>query len=100
MRWFAVSWTRLWVVAYDVADPKRLRRVAKLLETVGERQQKSVFELAAGPDERQRITRRLAAIIAPDDDHVLLHPCCAVCRAGIRWQGLPPGPDHEPFWIV
>ena len=95
-----MSWIRLWVVAYDIADPKRLGRVARLLETVGERQQKSVFELAAGSDERQRITRRLAAIISPDDDHVLLHACCAMCRAGIRWQGVPPGPDHEPFWIV
>ena len=69
-----MSWARLWLVAYDVAHPKRLRRVAKLLESVGERQQKSVFELAAGPDERQRITRRLAAIISPEEDQVLLHP--------------------------
>lgn len=91
---------RLWIVAYDVANPKRLRRTAKLLEPVGERQQKSVFEAALGPDERARLFRRLAAVIKDDEDQVLLHPCCATCRAGIRWQGKPPDANHEPFWIV
>ena len=95
-----MSWVRLWIVAYDIADPKRLRRVAKTVEAVGTRQQKSVFEAALGPDERQRLQGRLALLVHPDKDHVLLHPCCAQCRAGIRWQGKAPGPEHEPFWIV
>ena len=95
-----MAWVRLWIVAYDVADPKRLRRVAKTVEAFGTRQQKSVFEAALSPDERQRLQRRLALQVRADQDHVLLHPCCALCRAGIRWQGKPPSPNHEPFWIV
>ena len=93
-------WQRLWIVAYDIAEPKRLRRAAQILETVAERQQKSVFEAALSADERARIERRLAMTIQAEEDHVLLHPCCANCRAGIKWKGRPPGPDHEPFWIV
>ncbi len=95
-----MAWQRQWILAYDIADPKRLRRTAKLLETVGQRQQKSVFEAAFSSDERARVETRLAMIVRDNEDHVLLHPCCAACRAGIRWQGKPPGPEHEPFWIV
>jgi CRISPR-associated protein Cas2 len=95
-----MAWNRLWIVAYDVADPRRLRRVAKTLEAVGERQQKSVFDVPLSADARHRLTRRLAEIIDIKEDSVFLHPCCATCRAGIRWQGMPPDPGHEPFWIV
>ena len=31
------------VVAYDIADKRRLRRVMKLMENYGSRRQKSVF---------------------------------------------------------
>jgi CRISPR-associated protein Cas2 len=91
---------RLWIVAYDIADPKRLRKVARHLEDAGERVQKSIFEVPLSVDERKRLERRLANSIRHDEDHVLLHPVCTVCRAGTVWQGQIPGPDHEPFWIV
>ena len=35
---------RRYLVSYDIANPKRLRRVAKLLESFGTRLQYSVFE--------------------------------------------------------
>jgi CRISPR-associated protein Cas2 len=95
-----MTWHRLWLVAYDIADPKRLRRLAQTLEAAGERQQHSVFDVPLSADERQRLWPRLQAIIDVKEDSVLFHPCCATCRAGIRWQGKPPGPGHEPFWIV
>ncbi|TDM08350.1 MAG: CRISPR-associated endonuclease Cas2 [Ideonella sp. MAG2] len=91
---------RLWLLAYDIAHPKRLRRVAKLAELAGHRQQKSVFHAALSPDERQRVEGQLRRQINPAEDHVLLHPICAHCRANTLWQGRPPGPEHEPFWIV
>jgi CRISPR-associated protein Cas2 len=91
---------RMWIVAYDIADPKRLRKVAQQLEDAGERVQKSIFEVALSADERKRLERRLANSITHDEDHVLLHPVCTTCRARTLWQGLSPGPDHEPFWIV
>ena len=33
------------IVTYDIADPKRLRRIAKLMQDYGIRVQKSIFEL-------------------------------------------------------
>ena len=35
----------IYVVAYDITDPKRLSRVAKYLENIGVRVQESIFEL-------------------------------------------------------
>lgn len=34
---------RRYLIAYDISDPKRLRRVLKVMEAVGERLQYSVF---------------------------------------------------------
>lgn len=34
---------RRYLIAYDIADPKRLRRVCKIMESYGERLQYSVF---------------------------------------------------------
>lgn len=34
---------RRYLIAYDIADPKRLRRVIKIMESYGERLQYSVF---------------------------------------------------------
>ena len=96
----SASDTAHWIVAYDVADPRRLRRVARTLERAGQRVQKSVFSVADRRERLAGLARELSAIIDHGEDQVLLHSCCALCRHGTRWQGRPPGPDHEPFWIV
>ena len=43
-----------WLVCYDVHDPKRMRKVAKLCEGYGERLQYSVFRLWLSPRELQQ----------------------------------------------
>ena len=37
------------IVAYDIADPRRLIRVAKIMKDYGLRVQKSVFEVETDP---------------------------------------------------
>lgn len=88
------------LVAYDIADPRRLRRVAKTLEAVGERIQKSVFECGLTPDGLIALRLRLRRLIDPQEDHILIQPLCERCRANILWQGKPPAPETEPFWII
>ena len=92
---------RLWLVAYDITLPKRLYRVAKTLESYGARQQKSVFECGLSRDEFRALSFRLHHLAQPDEgDKVFLHPLCADCRRGLRWQGKMPPAEAEPFWIV
>ena len=44
-----------WIVLYDIRNPRRLRRVARLMEGYGQRVQHSVFECDLGEAELNRL---------------------------------------------
>lgn len=88
------------LVAYDIAHPKRLRRVAKALESVGDRVQKSVFECGLTPDALLALRQRLRRLIDPAEDNILIQPICPYCREKMHWQGKPPAPETDMFWII
>jgi CRISPR-associated protein Cas2 len=84
------------LVAYDVRDDVRLRRVAKLLEGYGERVQYSVFRCRLSERTRSELLWRLAKVMDPEDA-LLLVPLCGECRSRIversvfrDWQGPAP----------
>lgn len=84
------------LVTYDIGDPKRLRRVAKVMKDYGYRVQRSVFECLV--DEH-----RLALMVAEIDncidaqlDTVRFYRLCNACQKTllIRGQGtLSEDPD-------
>ena len=91
---------RYWLVSYDIADPKRLRRVAQLALLHGERVQKSLYLCALSPEQLELLHQQLKAIIK-SPDRLMLRPVCRQCRARMRFQGAGGHPErHEPFWIV
>ncbi len=57
-----------YLIAYDIADPRRLRRVARLLEKRALRCQKSVFFADVTPDRLQQILDELEQLIDGRDD--------------------------------
>ena len=66
------------LVCYDVntetsAGRRRLRRVAKVCESTGQRVQKSVFECQVDLAQFETLERRLLAEINPDHDCLRLH---------------------------
>ena len=74
------------VVAYDIADPKRLQRVAKHCEDFGLRVQYSVFECRLEADIFERFGKGMQAIIDPATSWRL---CCAEPgdrMRGVRWH--------------
>ncbi len=81
---------RLYLAAYDISDPLRLRqglRIAKSFATGG---QKSVFECFLTEGERALLLGQLAGVIDPQEDAVLvvrLDPRSKVHTLGI---GVPP----------
>ncbi|WCN08274.1 CRISPR-associated endonuclease Cas2 [Marinomonas mediterranea] len=91
---------QLVLITYDIAEPKRLRRIAKTLESYGERMQKSVFECGLTPDALKSLTFKLERCIDPSEDSILIQPIHQHNRGNIRWQGKPPSIASEPFWIV
>ena len=66
------------LVCYDVntetsAGRRRLRRVAKVCESTGQRVQKSVFECQVDVGQFETLERRLLAEINPDQDCLRLY---------------------------
>ena len=59
------------IVSYDIADPKRLRRVFKILRNWGDHLQFSVFECQLSRMDLVTLRAQLAEIIHHDDDQVL-----------------------------
>ena len=60
-----------YIVSYDISDPRRLRKVFKLMRGWGDHLQLSVFQCELNPRERVELRTRLADIIHHDEDQVL-----------------------------
>lgn len=86
------------LITYDIRDPKRLRRVAKKLESYGTRIQFSVFRVRVDTESLEKLHWELNQIMASEDD-LLVIPLCAACAQKIpehstgdqsEWSGPPP----------
>lgn len=62
----------LYIITYDIADPKRWRRVFRIMEGYGEWLQLSVFQCRLTRQRHAELIALLDGIIHHDDDHVLL----------------------------
>src|SRR3989449_2680431 len=69
----------LTVVAYDVCDPKRLARVAKVCEDYGVPVQYSVFECRLDEDEVTDFWLKLLEEIDDDEDRMVAYKIDARC---------------------
>jgi CRISPR-associated protein Cas2 len=76
-----------WLVAYDIADPKRLRKVARACEDFGLRKQYSVFFCRLSAVDLVRLRSRLYDVIDLDRDQVLFIPLCKRCAGLIEALG-------------
>lgn len=63
---------RLYIVAYDISQPKRWRRVFKTMKGYGHWVQLSVFQCRLTARRRAEMAARLDGLIAPAEDHVLI----------------------------
>ena len=61
----------LYIVAYDIADAKRWRRVFKLMQGYGEWLQLSVFQCRLSRRRHAELLALLDEIIHHDDDHII-----------------------------
>lgn len=63
---------RLYIVTYDVADPKRWRRVFRIMNGYGEWLQLSVFQCRLSRTRAIQMRADLEKAIRDGEDHVLL----------------------------
>jgi CRISPR-associated protein Cas2 len=67
-----VTEARLYLVAYDIASPKRWRGVVKRVKKLGHRVQLSVFLCRATPRRIHRLEEELRRILNPTEDRLLI----------------------------
>ena len=77
------------IVAYDIANPQRLRRVALACLDYGIRIEKSVFECDLRNDQFEELWDRLKTIANHDADSLVCCPICATCEKAVVTYGLP-----------
>ena len=63
---------RLYIVTYDIAEPKRWRQVFNTMKGYGQWLQLSVFQCRLTARRRAEMTTRLEALIQPLEDHILI----------------------------
>jgi len=65
---------RLWLVCYDIADPKRLRRVYRLMRGFGDHVQFSVFRCQLSDLRQAELEGRLIEVLKPSEYQILFVP--------------------------
>ena len=94
--------SRNWyLLSYDVRDPRRLARTARLAGHYGDRVQLSVFRLHLTGQQLAQLRWEMARIMEKDDD-LMIVPVCARCAQGIKLAGRADQwpPEPELFEVV
>ncbi|MDO9559981.1 MAG: CRISPR-associated endonuclease Cas2 [Syntrophales bacterium] len=88
------------IVAYDIADPKRLSRIAKIMLDYGTRVQKSIFEVTLTTPTFREMKDRVEQVIVNEEDGVKYFPLCQKCAGTLEiiGQGQFTDPDSE-FYV-
>jgi CRISPR-associated protein Cas2 len=63
---------RLYIVAYDISDQRRWRRIFRLMKGYGEWVQLSVFQCRLTPRQHAELIALLDGVINHDEDHIVL----------------------------
>ncbi|MGO9529184.1 MAG: CRISPR-associated endonuclease Cas2 [Verrucomicrobiia bacterium] len=77
----------LTIVAYDIADPKRLVKLAQVCEDFGCRVQYSIFECRLEADRFDEFWLALQLEIDPEHDRLVAYKVCASCARQIETAG-------------
>ncbi len=89
------------LASYDIHDPKRLSRVAKIMKDYGERVLKSVFECNIGEEQFARMLQRIDRVIDPVEDSVRFIRLCGKCVGKVEVVGQgEPFVEDEPFLVL
>jgi CRISPR-associated protein Cas2 len=89
------------LVCYDVRDPKRYRKLFKIIRGAGESVQYSVFRCRLDDLQTERLRWRLSEVMAPEDS-LLIVDLCPSCSHKVITRNHVQGWSEEPdsFRIV
>lgn len=87
-----------YIVVYDVVSDKRRLKVARFLESLGDRVQYSVFELYLTDKELNQLLKRVGKLIFDEEDAVRVYALCSACYRKV--QSLGQGEITKPPGLV
>jgi CRISPR-associated protein Cas2 len=90
----------LHLIAYDIREPARLRRVAKVCEDFGIRVEYSVFECDLSQELFQELWSRLTEEIDHTEDTILAYRICGSCVLRIASMGHVIRPGKVLVYMV
>jgi len=87
------------LVIYDIAEPRRLNKIAKVIKDYGIRVQKSIFEVDVNSTAFEEMKFRIEKIIEMSEDGVKYFPLCEKCKNTVEiiGQGIFIDPDEEYY---
>ncbi len=88
------------IAAYDVSEDARRARLAAVLQTIGDRVQRSVFVLAVDDEELAELRDRALEIIDPATDSIYFFRQCGSCWGAVGCVGQAHPPARTLFWVV
>lgn len=88
------------VAAYDVTVDSRRSRLAALLQSAGDRVQKSVFILSVNQETLGELRARAAGIIDVDEDSLYFFTQCGGCWEALDCVGQADPPQDVLYWAV
>lgn len=89
-----------YLVAYDICDPSRLRRVAKTCEAYGLRIEKSVFQCDIKAELFQDLWCTLIDLIDEEEDAVIAYRICSGCLKKAESMGIVDVPTKPLCYIM
>ena len=83
-----------YLLAYDITNDKRRSKIARLMESLGERVQGSVFEAWLNAVELEKLVKKAMKVMNEREDSLRVYTVCATCRPRLKvyGQGRPTPP--------
>ncbi len=88
----------LYIAAYDVANPARLRRALREVKAFATGGQKSVYECYLHAPEHHELVTRMHAVLDPNEDRFMLLRLETRGAARILGIAVPPA-DPDYFYV-
>ncbi len=76
-----------YLICYDISEPKRLNKVARIMEDFGVRVLYSVFECFLTPVQLETLRHSIEPLLDPLEDSVRYYVICEKCEKFIEHMG-------------
>ncbi|MDI5938288.1 MULTISPECIES: CRISPR-associated endonuclease Cas2 [unclassified Micromonospora] len=88
------------LVAYDISTDTTRARAAAMLQTWGDRIQRSVLICTLGTDDLHHLTERLRQLASPRTDAIHIASLCGTCWDDITMIGQATTQPDTLYWTV